>query len=71
MKKGQVLQIPILLLLNIASCGLFYYYWIYKTSNEIKCFTEKEDINPLLEVLLGLLTCGLYFKYFYYKYGSI
>ena len=71
MKKGQVLQIPLLLMLNIASCGLFYYYWIYKTSKEIKDFTGKEDINPLIEVLLGFFTCGLYFKYWYYKYGKI
>ena len=71
MKKGAVLQIPMLLMLNIASCGLFYYYWIYKTSKEIKDFTGKEDINPLIEVLLGFFTCGLYFKYWYYKYGKI
>ncbi|WP_297285189.1 DUF4234 domain-containing protein [uncultured Brachyspira sp.] len=71
MKKGQVLQIPLLLMLNVASCGLFYYYWIYKTSKEIKDCTERIDINPFLEVLLGIFTCGLYFKYWYYKYGKI
>lgn len=71
MKKGITLQIPMLLILNIASCGLFYYYWIYKTSKEIKECTERIDINPLIEVLLGFFTCGLYFKYWYYKYGKI
>lgn len=53
------------------TCGLFYYYWIYKTTKEIKDFTGKEDINPLIEVLLGFFTCGLYFKYWYYKYGKV
>lgn len=71
MKRGQVLQIPLLIILNIVTCGLFYYYWIYKTSNEIKEFTGREDINPLFEVLLGFFTLGIYFKYWYYKYGKI
>lgn len=71
MKKGVIFPIHLLLLLNILTCGLFYYYWIYKTTKEIKDFTGKEDINPLIEVLLGFFTCGLYFKYWYYKYGKV
>lgn len=69
MKKGVVFPIPLLLLLNILTCGLFC--WIYKTIISIKNFTGKEDINPLIEVLLGFFTCGLYFKYWYYKYAKI
>lgn len=71
MRKGVIVPIPLLLLLNILTCGLFYYYWIYKTSKEIKDFTGKVDITPLIEVLFGFFTCGLYFKYWYYKYGKI
>lgn len=71
MKKGVIFPIHLLLLLNMLTCGLFYYYWIYKTTKEIKDFTGKEDINPLIEVLLGFFTCGLYFKYWYYKYGKV
>ena len=71
MKKGTVRTIPIMLLLNIATCGCYYIYWIYQTSSEIKHFTEREDLNPALEVILGIVTGGLYFKYWYYKYGKI
>ena len=71
MKKGTVRTIPIMLLLNIATCGWYYIYWIYQTSSEIKHFTEREDLNPALEVILGIVTGGLYFKYWYYKYGKI
>lgn len=71
MKKGTVRQLPIMLLLNIITCGWYYIYWIYKTSSEIKYFTERDDLNPSLEVLLGIITGGLYFKYWYYKYGNI
>ena len=61
MKKGVIVPIHLLLLLNILTCGLFC--WIYKTIISIKDFTGKEDINPLIEVLLGFFTCGLYFKF--------
>ena len=42
-----------------------------ETSSEIKDFTERDDLNPTLEILLGIVTGGLYFKYWYYKYGKI
>lgn len=71
MKKGTTRPIPIMLLLNIVTCGIYYIYWIYQTSVEIKMCSEREDLNPTLEILLGIITCGLYFKYWYYKYGKI
>ncbi|MDA0034972.1 DUF4234 domain-containing protein [Brachyspira hyodysenteriae] len=71
MKKGTIRPIPIMLLLNIVTCGIYYIYWIYQTSVEIKMCSEREDLNPTLEILLGIITCGLYFKYWYYKYGKI
>ena len=78
MKKGTIRPIPLMLMLNIVTCGWYYIYWVYKTSSEIKYFMESEekysmkgDLNPALEILLGLVTCGLYFKYWYYKYGKI
>lgn len=71
MKKGTIRTIPIIFLLNIITCGWYYLYWIYQTSYEIKRFTEREDLNPALEVILGIVTGGLYFKYWYYKYGKI
>ncbi|MCZ9838409.1 DUF4234 domain-containing protein [Brachyspira hyodysenteriae] len=60
-----------MVLLNIITCGWYYIYWIYQTSSEIKNFTKKENLNPIIEVLLGIVTGGLYFKYWYYKYGNI
>uniref|UniRef100_UPI003F4C1996 DUF4234 domain-containing protein n=1 Tax=Brachyspira catarrhinii TaxID=2528966 RepID=UPI003F4C1996 len=71
MKKGTIRPIPIMLLLNIVTCGIYYIYWIYQTSVEIKMCSEREDLNPTIEILLGIITCGLYFKYWYYKYGKI
>ena len=71
MKKGTVRNIPILILLSIITCGIYYIYWIYKTTDEIKNFMEMEDINPSLELILSIITCGVYTFYWYYKFGKI
>lgn len=71
MKKGTVRSIPMLVVLVIVTCGIYYIYWIYKTTEEIKNFMEREDINPTLELILSLVTCGIYTYYWIYKYGKM
>lgn len=71
MNKGTVRSIPMLIILSIVTCGIYYLYWIYKTTDEIKNFMERDDINPALELILTLVTCNLYTLYWYYKYGKI
>ena len=71
MTKGTVRSVPMLVLLSIVTCGIYYLYWIYKTTDEIKNFMGREDINPALELILVLVTCNIYSLYWYYKYGKI
>ncbi|ASJ21367.1 DUF4234 domain-containing protein [Brachyspira hampsonii] len=71
MTKGTVRSIPMLVILSIVTCGIYYLYWIYKTTDEIKNFMGREDINSALELILVLVTCNIYSLYWYYKYGKI
>ncbi|PTY39098.1 DUF4234 domain-containing protein [Brachyspira hampsonii] len=71
MKKGIVRSVPMVVILSLVTCGIYYLYWIYKTTDEIKNFMEREDINPALELILVLVTCNIYSLYWYYKYGKI
>ena len=71
MVKGTVRSVPMLVILSIVTCGIYYFYWIYKTTDEIKNFMERDDINPALELILSIVTCGIYTYYWYYKYGKI
>lgn len=57
----------LVIILSIVTCGIYYWYWIYCVSNEIKVFLDDPDINPGLEVLLSIVTCGIYTFYWYYK----
>ncbi len=71
MQKGTVRSVPMVVVLNIVTCFIYNIYWVYKTTDEIKNFMEREDINPTLELILYIVTCGLYSYYWLYKYGKI
>lgn len=39
---------------------LYGYYWLYKTTDELKEETGRDDLNPLLDVLLAVVSFGLW-----------
>jgi len=59
------------IILSLITCGIYYLYWIYAFSNDIKTYLDDETINPGLEVLLSIVTCGIYTIYWMYKYGKL
>lgn len=65
--RGEHREPGIVLLLTIVTCGIYYYIYLYKASEEIQAFTGETDTSPTLEVVLSLLTCGLYTIYWDYK----
>ena len=70
MQKGTVRSIPMLVVLSIVTCGIYYFYWIYKTTDEIKNFMERDDINTTLELILSIVTCGIYTRRQHYIIGN-
>ena len=53
--------------LTIASCGIYYFYWQYVTTTELKAATGREDLNPTMDLLLSVLCCGFYSIYVQYR----
>lgn len=53
--------------LTIATCGIYYFYWQYVTTDELKRATGREDLNPTMDLLLSLLCCGMYSFYVQYR----
>ncbi|HMO96684.1 MAG TPA: DUF4234 domain-containing protein, partial [Tepidiformaceae bacterium] len=39
---------------------LYAYYWLYKTTDELKKETGKDELQPLVDVLLAAVTFGLW-----------
>lgn len=66
-KKRSIAEV---IILSLITCGIYYLYWIYAFSNDIKVYLDDETINPSLEVLLSIVTCGIYAIYWMYKYGK-
>ncbi len=58
-------------ILSIVTCGIYFIYWIYVTTNDINNYMEQEYINPTLALVLLIITCGLFAIYWFYKYGTI
>lgn len=70
-QKGVVRSVPLVVIFSIISCGIYFYYWVYMTSDELKRFTGNESINPTTDLLLCIFTCGIYTIYWFYKYSKI
>ncbi|MGE0791161.1 MAG: DUF4234 domain-containing protein [Sandaracinaceae bacterium] len=52
---------PVLVVfLSLVTFGLYGYYWLYKTSDELRAETGRKDISPRLDLLLTILTFGIY-----------
>lgn len=46
--------------LTVLTFGLYAYYWLYSTTDELKDETGREELNPLIDVLLAIVTVGLW-----------
>lgn len=60
------------LLLNVITCGIYSYFWMYSTTEDLKYLSNRYDVpSGITVILLTLVTCGLYEIYWYYKIGSV
>ncbi|WP_302280369.1 DUF4234 domain-containing protein [Brachyspira pilosicoli] len=70
MKNENIKSIPMLVILSVVTCGIYYLYWLYKTTDSIKNFMNNAEINPTLELILCLFI-PFYQLYWFYKYSRI
>lgn len=60
------------LLLNVITCGIYSYFWMYSTTEDLKYLSNRYDVpSGITVVILTLVTCGLYEIYWYYRIGSV
>lgn len=57
------------ILLSIVTCGIYYYIWMYQTSEEVNNTIGDTSESAGTEVLLTIITCGIYGYYWIYKYN--
>jgi len=68
--KGTIRNPALVIIFCIITCGIYFFYWIYATSKEIKQYLDEPNISPGMELFLCLI-CGIYMIYWWYKYGNL
>ena len=61
----------IVLLLSLVTCFVYWFYWIYATTDELKRATNRTDLNPALDLILSIVTCALWGIYVEYRNATI
>ncbi len=64
---GERREPGVVLLLHIVTFGIYYLWWIYRTSEEMMAFDQEPDTSPALELLFSIISCGIYTVYWDYK----
>lgn len=64
----QKIKSPVLvLILSLVTCGIYPMIYVYTTTEDIKNFTNDQNLNPVLDLILSLVTCGIYYIYWLYR----
>lgn len=58
------------LILSVLTCGLYYMYWIYQVSDQLRSFNINDSVTPAMELVLSII-CFPYVIYWNYKFGKI
>ncbi len=70
MRLGTRRDPALTLLLILLTCGIYYAFFIYKTTQEMDEFLGETDYAPAVEVALSVVTCGLWNIYWDYRTGK-
>lgn len=63
---------PILVVaLTFVTFTVYAYYWLYKTTDELKEESGRDDLSPILDVVLAALTLGLWGLWAAYRNARI
>lgn len=66
-------NIVMYILLNIVTCGIYSWYFIYKLAQDVNemCKDDGQNTPGLgMFILLSLVTCNFYAYYWYYQLGN-
>ena len=50
----------LVIVLSIVTCNIYFIYWIWKTSQELRDATGDTTINPMIDLVIGIVTWGMW-----------
>lgn len=69
MQKGDVRSVASVVVLTILTCGIYGFYWIYRTTDDLRIYLNDESISPGLDLVISIL-CAPYLIYWSYRVGK-
>lgn len=63
-------NIGLCIFLSIITCGIYFFYWFIKVTDEMNTAAGQTDTSGGVSFLLDLITCGIYGIYWGYKMGQ-
>ncbi len=57
----------VVLVLSVVTCNIYYLFWLYATSRELKDALQDDEIKPGIDLLLALVSCSLWSVYIEYR----
>ncbi len=63
----------LVIIFSIITCGIYEFYWIVATTNEVQNKLKSPDGSVKsggLALLFTIITCGIYSYYWWYKMGQ-
>ena len=57
--------------LTLLTFTVYAYFWLYRTTDELRRETDRDDLNPAVDVILTLMTFGLWGIWAAYRNAKI
>lgn len=64
-------SVAVVVLLSFITCGIYWFWWIYATTDELKRVTGHPDLNPVVDLVLCIVTCSLWGIYVEYRNAAV
>ena len=58
------------LVLTVITCGIYFLFWLYDTSEQLRNHLDDQSVNPGLDLLLSMI-CFPYTIYWFYKTSKL
>jgi len=50
-------SVALVILFTLISCSIYWFYWLYVTTDELKRVSGRDELNPGIDLLLSIVTC--------------
>ena len=64
-------SVALVIIFSLITCGIYFLYWFYVTTNELKTVTGREELSPGVDLILNIVTCGIWSFYGEYRNAQI